>query len=367
MKNMILVKAYTFLNVGDDLYLHILFDRYKNEKFEVEVTGPGYLEIYKEVFKKYDNVSFKLASSSFKERLFKKFGKITISKAGLKKYKAFIYIGGSIFMENPSDSTEEEKLTKKVDYFSKRGKPVFIISCNFGPYMSEGYLARHRELFKKCESVIFRDTYSYNLFCDIPNASYCPDAVFSLKVKDGEKIKNSIGISVIDIDRRNIDTFQKQSYKKFIKDLIIECLNQNKKVWLFSFCDFEGDGKAISEILDENLIKKVNIVCYDGKMDEFMATFKKMEEFVATRFHSLVLSLLLKQKVGVISYSQKIDNVLYDLSVLDKYIKVTDINNITPKEFLEGYIKEPDLSKTDKTLNCCSYLFVKLDNFIKTN
>ena len=51
MKN-ILVNAYLEKNLGDDLFLKILFDRYPNVKWFIDTTD----YTYKEVFKNYKNV-----------------------------------------------------------------------------------------------------------------------------------------------------------------------------------------------------------------------------------------------------------------------------------------------------------------------
>ena len=68
---------------------------------------------------------------------------------------------------------------------------------------------------------------------------------------------------------------------------------------------------------------------------------------ICSRFHSLILSYLLKQKLYILSYSDKIINVINDLNLIDSYhtfdelselefIKLDDFNY---KNFVNEYIK----------------------------
>ena len=71
MKN-ILVTAYTSFNVGDDLFLKILFERYPDHQFILFTSETRYishLKQYKNVkvdyFSKYENHFFRIAKKTF--------------------------------------------------------------------------------------------------------------------------------------------------------------------------------------------------------------------------------------------------------------------------------------------------------------
>ena len=64
-----------------------------------------------------------------------------------------------------------------------------------------------------------------------------------------------------------------------------------------------------------------------GKIDEFIETYSKMEYMICTRFHSMVLSCIARQKIYIISYSDKIDNVINDLKLDLPILNLKNIND----------------------------------------
>ena len=49
---------------------------------------------------------------------------------------------------------------------------------------------------------------------------------------------------------------------------------------------------------------------------------------ICSRFHSLILSYLLRQKLYVLSYSNKITNVIDDLNLVDTYYTLNSLNEL---------------------------------------
>ena len=96
-------------------------------------------------------------------------------------------------------------------------------------------------------------------------------------------------------------------------------IDEGKEVYLFSFCEHEGDLRTIDRILDlmdDSYSSRVNIIDYTGKAGDlyyFVKLYSRMEKTICTRFHSLVMSLIFKQELMVISYSDKLNNLLDDL------------------------------------------------------
>ena len=172
-----LVKGYFKKNLGDDIFLKILLERYKNNNFEI-YSSYDYDGVYKT--KNYKFYSTKSIVNVFRV-LINKFLKIVKSNKSIlieniKKYDNVILIGGSIFME-------DEQL--KLDYYKNNQfnykNNNYILGANFGPYKNKEYVDLHKsEIFPKVKDICFRDMYSYELFKELPNTRCASDIVFGL-------------------------------------------------------------------------------------------------------------------------------------------------------------------------------------------
>ena len=161
----IYARAYLTENLGDDLFIKILTDRYKKHQFYSISRG----------FKNYTKGNLKVYSNPI---LFDIIEEFKLEKYLSNKCDLAISIGGSMYMEN-------EKYIK--DYSFGKNK-YYVLGSNFGPYKTQGYYNKVYDFFKNAEDVCFREEYSYNLFKDLPNVRYASDIVFNLDIKD---VKNT--------------------------------------------------------------------------------------------------------------------------------------------------------------------------------
>lgn len=181
------VHAYFAVNVGDDLFLKILVNRYPNVVFFFPAAFP-----YPEMFKEAPNVICEL--NRYSDRNF------LDNSAG---YDFAISIGGSLYQAHNIKGAFERD-TGFFNRFVTAGKPLFIIGSNFDRnYGNAVYnekffhdlFARNGNLLK----VSLRDTHSFNYFRDLRNVTYAPDIVFGLS--DGfvvpENKRSGLGIDVI--------------------------------------------------------------------------------------------------------------------------------------------------------------------------
>ena len=76
----------------------------------------------------------------------------------------------------------------------------------------------------------------------------------------------------------------------------------------------------------------VKAIKYDGDIEKFLEIYSKMEYMICARFHAMILSCIARQKMFVMSYSQKIDNVIEDLK-LD--LPVLHFNKIKRNHMIE--------------------------------
>jgi len=226
--------------------------------------------------------------------------------------------------------TIKEEFLSFMKECKKQNIPFHYVSSNFGPYHTEEYLNLAKEVFKNCTSICFRDTYSRNLFSEISSVRYAPDLVFSYLPEKTEKKPNSVGISIIDLSIRDKLVTYMDDYYKMLEKNIREYIKQEKNITLFSFCKHEGDERAIEEFmagLSNEIKQKINVVKYDGDIEYFLREYSKMEYMICSRFHSMVLSSIMNQKCKILSYSNKITNVINDLDLfINNIVHFSDIN-----------------------------------------
>lgn len=346
----IFVMAYLRNNLGDDLFILDLINRYPDVEFYIEVIDLKYAK----AFEKKKNIK---VSVNEKENF---------EKIDVYKYDGYIYIGGSIFMEGGKVYNLDEGCLAFMKKCRALNKPFYYISSNYGPYQTETYFNLSRETFKQCTDLCFRDKYSYNLFKDIPSVRYAPDVLFSHDIGKCEKEKDTLGISIIDLEIRGNLKSKEEEYIQFLVNNIYNYLKNGKKVYLFSFCNIEGDEKAIHKVLSKIESKyKDNIyeIKYNGNIEQFLEAYKKMEYMICQRFHALILSYICQQKIYVISYSKKIDNIIKELHLCDKYMKLEEISSekiIKEKDFYN--IEEVKMKKIKKD---ALKQYEKLDEFLK--
>ena len=357
----ILINAYVNLNFGDDLFLKILFERYP----EIQWVLPKGGSRYKHIFDKYSNVKIKDSIAyKIKSRL-----NIKEKNTIINKYDAGLYIGGSIFMQLPTWEEQLKERHRLIDSFNNKNKPYFILGSNFGPYKNERFVKEYINIFNKCEDVCFRDNYSYEIFKDYNNVRLAPDIVFQLKPTNVKKVKNSIGISLINLKERDGESLERYNniHNKKIKELVEYFIDKGKKITFFSFCENQGDLDAINdiiEIIDKKYHSNIEIVNYDGNIDGFLVKFESMENIIGTRFHACILSQVFNQGLYPILYSNKTYNMLKDIGLDKQYTYIKDIQSIDPKNVLEN-IAENKI--TDKSIfKEAERQFEVLDKYVRS-
>ena len=350
-KKKILLFAYTKPNLGDNLFIYMLLKRYENIDFYIHVVEKDYEKIYKD----FKNINFIYTGRN-------------LGEVNIDEFDAFIYVGGSIFMESEYAVHELTEFNYFIKQCNEKNKKFFYMSCNFGPYKTQEYLNLARETFKICGGICFRDIESYNLFKDLETVSYAPDMVFSLKTKKPKTIKKSVGISVINLQIRESLREKEDIYNDFIKRIIIKFAKRNYSVYLFSFSEFEQDSVAINKIMEtvpDEYKDKVNIVRFEDDIDEFIDTYSQMQYMVAGRFHSMILSLIFKQKIYNLTYSTKQDNVIKDFKLFCKYRRIKDLQYDTVLR--KYYFKRVCSIKLNKIAKEAEGQFLNLDNWIRNN
>ena len=307
MKN-IFILAYARGNLGDDLFIEMLLKKYPNVSFSINIADSEHAAL----FEKFPNITV----VKEKER--------NLTKENAKEYDGYIYVGGSIFMEGGVVYNITEEFLEFLKECKKNNIPFCYVSSNFGPAYTQEYVNLAREVYHNCTDICFRDIYSYNLFADIPTVRYAPDLAFTYKTEVPiEKQKNTVGISMIDLSIRKQLIHQEENYYNMLIKNIGNYINDNKQIYLFSFCKYEGDENSIQKLMKkmpEQYKKHINCINYEGDMEKFIQIYASMEYMICARFHAMILSTVFEQKCRIMSYSDKIDNVVEDLKLFNQNI-----------------------------------------------
>ncbi len=366
MAKRVFVHAYAAGNLGDDLLIKILCERYPKVKFRM-IADAKYRHYYSEiknlkVYSPTDRIAVMTDKMLKKiKNIERGFWKILVKSADVT-----VHIGGSVFVQHLEDYSGAFRLDETLQRLSKK---IVVMGANFGPYTNEMYYQQYHDLFERYESVSFRDTYSAGLFHDLSNVIYAPDIAFNLKVKENSIAKKKVLFSIIDLKSRGgkfpINQYTCE-YENFLVKMIKRYMQDGYEIELLSFCCMEGDEEAIKELigkLNPEEKKKVVASGYKGDLDECIQKIAESEIVIATRFHAVILGWLFGKKVFPIIYSQKTKKVLNDMNVsfcmTMEEIKSMDVNRVIQQ------IKESKVISLDKTVKMAEKNFDALDKVLQ--
>lgn len=349
-------------NVGDDAFFDMLFKRYPDTMFYI-MHDPSYAEF----FSRYPNVSFYDATRPdiIKINAFgEKFNQSNLfEKLLLKICDGVVHIGGSIYQQIGNWQLDFDIRQKR----KLRGKKFFAVSNNFGPYTDNSYRDMWAGEFKKWTDICFRDRYSYNLFSDIPIVRYAPDLLFRFPIEKKESEKK-VSVSVIDTlaPFRTIEKSTAEAYENKIVELIKRFSSDGYAVSLLSFCAFAGDNAAADRILaalPEEVSSNIKNVVYRNNLNEITNEIETSEYVVATRFHAMILGYIAGKKVLPICYSEKMSNVISDLSLSDSIITLDNLSGLTADEFIPLANTVPE-EKINEISHLATEQFAGFDKFV---
>ena len=357
----VIIYAYTKFNLGDDLFIKVLCERYPKTKFIIYAP-----KNYKKCFKNIKNI--KCYSSEFIlnrgiNYLFRKIDQNNFIENYLaRKCDAGVHIGGSLFMQSDSWKHYFEVHIKPM---KKDNKPFFLLGINFGPYTDKDFYTYHKEVFREYTDICFREKYSYDMFNDLPNVRMADDIIFQYKKPDAKE-DNSVSISVIKPSyRKHLEGYD-EIYYKLIKDITIKFIKEGMKVNLISFCEYEGDVEAIEKIVDlipHQYLNKINKHYYNLNIDETINLLAKSKFIIATRFHAMILGWVFNKPVLPIVYSSKMTNVMNDVGFNGSYIELQNIESITAQQVIKC-IEGNKIDISDQISNSYKQ-FEKLDKYLK--
>lgn len=313
----VLLHAITTVNFGDDLFIKAVIERYPSVEFVM--IAP---KVYNTIFTDYENLKI-YNTDSYVLKLCRKFKILFFIASNIQllyllflfRFDLFLFVGGSIFMEKNSDGGKYIRRIKYLRDVLFRNMKIAVLGCNFGPYQSNLYLNKIKSTLKGVDDVCFRDEFSYKLFKDIPSVRFGNDIVNHLLFNKVEK-KKRIGINLRNVDKWPDLVNYKSQYISKTLQFIQYFADKGYEIVIFSFCEKYGDEVIANELISQ-VSSSINVRCYNyrGNINEALLLFSSFEYLIATRFHAIILGLILGSKVLPISYSVKTKHTLQMLNI----------------------------------------------------
>lgn len=355
----IMIYAYTEFNLGDDLFIKVLCERYPDTQFNLLAPGS-----YKVSFQDLANLKV-YASDSLLIRginfLFKKIKQPNFVQKYLVNHSdGIVHIGGSIFMQG--DHWKE--YFEKAEAVRNKAKPYFLLGANFGPYTDDEYYEKHKALFKQYTDVCFREEYSYQLFNDLRNVRLAPDIIFQLRPPAVQVNGSYIALSVIKPSSKGLGSYDLLYYEK-MKDVAIHFIQEGFDVHFMSFCEHEGDDEAIQHILNlipDELIIHTRTHLFKTNIEEVLSVIANSSFVVASRFHAMILGWVYNKPVFPIAYSNKMINVMQDASFTGLYTDFAGLEALQPEQVFDC-INTNAINVSSQALHAERH-FEKLDSYL---
>ena len=347
-KGYIFIYAYIAGNLGDDLMVRCLCERYPKEQFVL--CADGY---YAGAFRDIKNLTFYDQSGEKAGRWNRFWKKIKGTDDGFRKMlirmaKAVVHIGGSIFVQHFDDYSLLYQADEQLRRLSRR---IYVVGANFGPYSDENYYRQYHELLGRYDGVVFRDEYSRQLFADLTNVSCAPDVVFNYNVEALKQEKKQVLMSVISMEGRN-DKFAISAYGSDYREFMIKLskayIEEGYEVKYISFCQMQQDEEAIRQIreaLTEEERGHTDCCFYRGdNLETCIEAYDEAEIVVGTRVHSIILAELKGKKMIPIIYDLKTLHTL-ESQEIRRYYRLEELKNVDIRMMMEQAERLPEEKK----------------------
>ncbi len=337
----IMIYAYTRLNLGDDILILTLCERYPDVQFLLYAP-----ECYKNVFSCCRNLTIH-PSNSIKSRIVNALGRLLrngnfFENSLARKCNACVCITGSLFIQR---APHWEDYFRYIEGRSIPGIPYFLLGANFGPYNDDDFYRAYQRLFASYADVCFREKHSYELFRGLPNSRFATDVVFANKslwqVGSKAAISKSIAISLIDLSCRDELKRHETSYLEALRHTCQHYAAQGYNVSLLSFCAGEGDEYATEKLREMCADEHVRCIHYQGNIQTMITCMFQAEFIIATRFHAMIIAWMLERKVLPLCYSPKMVHILDDMGYTAPFLSIDQISNHSDITRMMGSIHAP--------------------------
>jgi len=352
-KKQIVLEFYSCYNLGDDLFVEAFAEYFSDCEIHLLVNPKC---VPKKLPKNVRILHFShadlrlrrlsnLAAQRGRQRMVNTVEHMRQKKLGriAQRCDAFVKIGGSIFMQHAPGCAEIDfSTTEKPDFTLRparggRGNH-FIIGANLGPVYSEDYWEQMAEKFREYRHVCLRDYASYCKMRSAPNVSYAPDVLFLVPKPYPGTCGENVAISVMDIRQNTQDETVVQAYYDLLEQAIAYFLGKEIPVTLLSFCQWQGDERAVQALRNRFPgEKRLYSCCYRGSARNCLRVLSGASFVIGTRFHSTILGISFGKPVFPIVYNSKTAHYLADLSFPGKSAALEELPSVTLEDVLYNY------------------------------
>ena len=354
----VMVYAYTAHNLGDDLFIEVLCQRYPHTQFFLYAPAQ-----YQVTFQHVNNLTI-IPSDRFSRKLLHlfPFTRYWNRNYHAKQCDAGIYIGGSLFME-------QQGWEQAVDDFRQmlqQPVPFFVLGANFGPYETKLFKQTYDQLFDQCTDVCFRDAHSKALFPASRHIRQGRDVVLELEAPQSTHTEKNIVISVIYPSvRTNLASYDNEYFSKMaaVGERLVQ---EGYYVTWMSFCTEEKDDAAIEQILEQipsSARNKMDRYLYKGDLRAAIQRVASASAVIATRFHAMILAAVYQKPVFPVIYSGKMTQVLHDLDFEGASCHVRSFGSYDCEVLLQSLHSSQSLLQPD--ILPAGEQFLKLDQFLR--
>lgn len=355
------ILAYSVSNLGDDLFVKILCNRYPHVQFTL-LSSRKYGYAFASIPNLNVVFSIPKVDGIFRRLKLRFTMQNLMTKRLCQQADAVVSIGGSIFMQGRNWQAQADDFLEYCNSSSK----FYILGSNFGPYKDEIFKRTYSSIFNLVEDVCFRDQYSYKIFSDHENVRYAPDIVFTHKHKLKQCDSKTIIISLIDLsNREQLEKYAKEYYAKMAA-ITKGLIDRGYHVCLFSFCTFEGDMRAIDHVLSsvgESYRDQLSIYEYAGNLEEAIEVLSDSTAIIATRFHAMILGFTMNKVVLPLIYSNKSENVLADIGFTGLFTRIENIEQLDTAKAIE-YLQLAKPIEVGTYSDLAEKQFIHLDEFL---
>ncbi|MEN1967763.1 polysaccharide pyruvyl transferase family protein [Lentibacillus sp. N15] len=356
----VMVYAYTQFNLGDDLFIKVLSERYPETTFMLYAP-----KAYKRIFKSHPNIRIVASNNIIFKGLnfiFRRFHVYSFTRRLVaKSCDMSIQIGGSLFIQGENWREElQHNQTMKIP-----NKPFFLLGANFGPFTNHQFYSEYKTLFRTYTDICFREKYSYDLFSDLSQVRIADDLVFQLK-KPAITSQKTLILSVIKPSlRKHLAGYDAIYYRK-MADIAIYFMERGYHVTLMGFCQIEQDDEAVEMIrqqIPQAYAHRMTTYIYTTNIDEAVQHIAESAFVVASRFHAMILGWITGKGVFPIVYSSKMANVMHDVGFNGAHTNFDTIQTLAAEDVFAS-IRTNAIDVTQRVQNKKSHFDV-LDRYLK--
>lgn len=365
----ILLFACVEKNIGDDLFIYVLCNRYKHCEFVISDRAK-----YGNLLK-ISNLSFSRTVkylkgtcdyNSYISRFKKLVGKIIYKTLSLfyGHNNFIVYIVGNTFRNYSYKGKEQIQWLKNMVNLSSK---FYLLSTNYGPCDDERWITDCSEAFGKITDICFRDKESFNLFSNLSNVRFAPDAVLTLKTDITKKQVNSknIIISIINCRERYSEKVLEKAdiYENKISEISDKYIESGFEVILLC-SNTDQDYPAADRIRKKSKFgDKIRIFKYNGNYEDVFELYRESICVISTRLHSMILAWIFQTPVFPISYDIKVSNLIDSYNFNNDYCQLSNIEELSYDKIVESF-KNYDFTFFNNLQSEAEKQFSKLDLFL---